>query len=233
LKKGYGKDRAWLFAEGGGGTVLLVVAFIGAAIGLWLLWPESILLDIVLFLVALLGIFVLYFFRDPNRQVAREPGVIVAPADGKIVAIVTEPEPMFLQQTACRISIFLSVFDVHVQRAPVSGRVLSVDHRPGAFLQAFRPEASEVNEFIAMILETEHGRVLVKQIAGILARRCVNYAEVGATIEKGERFGLIKFGSRVDLFLPPATKVLVAIGDQVYGGLTPLARFSSGEGDEQ
>jgi phosphatidylserine decarboxylase len=101
-----------------------------------------------------------------------------------------------------------------------------VQHHPGKFLQAFRPEASDVNEYIAMMIEGEYGRLLIKQIAGILARRCVNKMQPGDTIRAGQRFGLIKFGSRLDLFLPPSAQLLIAVGDKVYGGLTPIARLS-------
>jgi phosphatidylserine decarboxylase len=233
MKRSYGKDRAWIFAEGGENTIFVVVAIVILAFALWLIWPDSLLLDLLLFVVAIAAVFILYFFRDPNRRVAREPGVVVAPADGKVVAIVEEHEPIYLKEAVCRLSIFLSVFDVHVQRAPIEGKVTLVEHRPGAFLQAFRPEASDVNEFVAMIISSKYGRIMVKQIAGILARRCVNYAELGGTVAKGERFGLIKFGSRVDLFLPPGSHVLVQIGDQVYAGLTPVARLSTGESHEQ
>jgi phosphatidylserine decarboxylase len=225
--KNYGQDRPWIFAEGGGSTILIVVAIVALALVLWLIWPDSVLLDVLLFVVAIGAVFILYFFRDPNRKVAAEPGVVVSPADGKVVEIVEEDESLYLQEPVCRLSIFLSVFDVHVQRAPIGGEVALVEHRPGAFLQAFRPEASDVNEFVAMIINTKYGRVLVKQIAGILARRCVNYAEVGDSLAKGQRFGLIKFGSRVDLFLPPGAQFLVEVGDQVYGGLTPVARLST------
>jgi phosphatidylserine decarboxylase len=229
MKNNYGKDRPWIFAKGGGGTILVVLAIVLATLALWLIWPDSLLLDLLLFAVAIAAVFILYFFRDPNRKVAAEPGVVVAPADGKVVAIVEEDEPIYLQESVCRLSIFLSVFDVHVQRVPIEGEVALVEHRPGAFLQAFRPEASDVNEFVAMIINSKYGRVMVKQIAGILARRCVNYAEVGEILAKGQRFGLIKFGSRVDLFLPSGTRFLVDVGDQVYGGLTPVARLYTGE----
>jgi phosphatidylserine decarboxylase len=233
MKRNYGKDRPWIFAEGGEGTILIVVAVVAGAFLMWLIWPDSLLLDLLLFLLAIAAVFILYFFRDPNRRVARDPGVVVSPADGKVVAIVEEHEPIYLKEKVCRLSIFLSIFDVHVQRAPLGGKVALVEHRPGAFLQAFKPEASDVNEFVAMIINSKYGRIMVKQIAGILARRCVNYAEIGETLEKGQRFGLIKFGSRVDLFLPPGSRFLVQVGDQVYAGLTPVARLAMEERHEE
>ena len=117
--------------------------------------------------------------------------------------------------------MFLDVTDVHVQRVPLGGKVTVVDHVPGKKLQAFRPEASTENEFIAMGLDTPYGEILVKQIAGILARRCVNYASVGDSLTTGQRYGLIRFGSRIDLYFPTDAELLVEIGDRVYGGLNP------------
>lgn len=184
-------------------------------------WLTGILL--VLTLVA--WIVILYFFRDPDRVILDQPGLVVGPCDGEVMSIELLKENRYLNVETIRISIFLSIFDVHVQRAPFSGDITLVDHQPGKFLQAFRPEASEINEFIAMQVETPFGKLLVKQIAGILARRCVNYAKPGDQIKIGQRFGHIKFGSRVDLFLPPQAKVQIQVGDKVYGGLTPIAQF--------
>jgi len=184
-------------------------------------------------LVALLAtgiwLLVLYFFRDPNRTVTDAPGVVVSPGDGEVVVIAREREAHYLHADVIRISIFLSITNVHVQRIPIGGRVTLVHYRPGQFLQAFRPEASEVNEYIAMELKTDYGRVLVKQIAGIMARRCVNYQEPGDQVQTGQRYGLIRFGSRLDLMLPADAELLVNIGDKVYGGLTPLARLNDWE----
>jgi phosphatidylserine decarboxylase len=222
--KKYGADRNWPFAEGGGATILVATAFFVGAAVLWF-WRPGWLSGPLLVLATALWLLILYFFRDPKRQSPAEPGVVFSPGDGEVVAVVEGCEERYLKETVRRVSIFLSVTDVHVQRSPVTGRVALVEHRPGKFLQAFRPEASEVNESIAMIIEGEYGRVLVKQIAGILARRCVNYAQVGDELAAGQRFGLIRFGSRVDLFLPLEAQVVVAVGDRVVGGLTPIARF--------
>lgn len=184
-----------------------------------------------IFTVTLLGLIftllllILYFFRNPNRTVVAEPGLVIGPCDGKVVEISPRREMQYLEADTVRISIFLSVLDVHVQRAPVGGMISLVEHRPGKFLQAFKPEASDENERISMVIEGHHGPVLLQQIAGILARRCVNFTRPGESIRAGQRFGLIKFGSRVDLYLPPEAQILVSIGDQVYGGLTPIARF--------
>ncbi|HSM55333.1 MAG TPA: phosphatidylserine decarboxylase [Candidatus Sulfomarinibacteraceae bacterium] len=181
---------------------------------------------------AVIWALVLYFFRDPNRNVAHAPGLVVSAGDGEIVDIRREREDEYLRAEAIRISTFLSITDVHVQRAPISGRVTQVTHRPGRFLQAFRPEASTENEHIAMTIETPQGPVLVKQIAGIMARRCVNYVQPGVCVQTGQRFGLIRFGSRVDLFLPPTAEILVGIGAKVKGGLTPVAHLGSGGSDD-
>jgi phosphatidylserine decarboxylase len=168
---------------------------------------------------------ILYFFRDPDRNPQGQAGLVVGPCDGEVVSIDRLVENLYLNTETVRISIFLSVFNVHVQRIPLAGEVTLVDHRPGRFLQAFRPEASDVNEYIAMQIDTPYGVLLVKQIAGILARRCINYCQPGEQVKAGQRFGLIKFGSRVDLFLPQQAEVRVNIGDRVLGGLTPIAQL--------
>lgn len=221
----YGQDRAWPLAEGGGSTVLVVTAVLFLAIFFWFTFT-NVWAGIFLFLVTCLWLLILYFFRDPNRLIVDQPGCVIGPGDGEVVEIVREHEKHFLQEDVIRISMFLDITDVHIQRAPLGGRVALVQHQPGQFLQAFRPEASDVNEFIAMVIEGEYGRILIKQIAGILARRCVNMMQPGDTLTTGQRFGLIKFSSRLDLFLPPNAEILVQIGDKVYGGLTPIAQLS-------
>jgi phosphatidylserine decarboxylase len=176
-------------------------------------------------ILAGLWLLVVYFFRDPDREILDEPGLVVGPGDGKVVAIETMHEERYIKVNTVRISIFLSILDVHVQRVPFAGKVTTVEHRPGVFLQAFKPEASKLNDRISMVIETAHGPILVDQIAGILARRCINYAHPGDDLLIGQRYGLIKFGSRVDLYLPPEAEIMVELGDQVYGGLTPIARL--------
>jgi phosphatidylserine decarboxylase len=225
--KTYGSDKKWPFAKGGGSTILVFTLLTVVATISWLVWPYPVngFLTMLSFLFWCL---ILYFFRDPNRSGRDEPGLVMGPADGKIVEIFQEHEPRYLQERVTRISIFLSVTDVHVQRLPLTGQVIQVDHRRGKFLQAFRPEASIENEYIAMVLESPCGRILVKQIAGILARRCVNFARPGDELKTGQRFGLIRFGSRVDLFLPLHAQLLVSVGDRVLGGLTPIASLSNG-----
>jgi phosphatidylserine decarboxylase len=220
----YGQDRLWPFAEGGGSTLLVVSVAQALAIILWLQFSNW-AAGIFLFLMTCFWLLILYFFRDPQRQVVNKPGCVIGPGDGEVVEIVHEREERYLQADVIRISLFLDITDVHVQRVPLGGKVTLVQHQPGKFLQAFRPEASDVNEFIAMMTEGEYGRILIKQIAGILARRCVNKMQPGNTVTTGQRFGLIKFSSRLDLFLPPDAQILVTIGDKVYGGLTPIAQL--------
>jgi phosphatidylserine decarboxylase len=221
----YGKDRVWPFAQGGGATIGGATLFFLAAVTIYVLLP-AFWSGALLVLVAFLWLAILYFFRDPNRTTDAAAGTVIGPGDGRVVAIVDEEESDYLFAPCKRISIFLSVTDVHVQRTPIGGRVAAVTQRPGKYLQAFRPEASTVNEHIAMQLDTPYGQVLVKQIAGILARRCVNYASPGDRLATGQRFGLIRFGSRVDLFLPPDADIVAAVGDRVIAGVTPLAHLA-------
>ncbi len=220
----YGRDRPWPFAQGGGPTITLFTALWALAL---LYWRASRARGaaILVALATALWLTILYFFRDPNRPLVGEPGLVMSAADGKVMAVVREQEPLYLQREMLRISTFLDITDVHVQRIPIGGTVRRIVARPGRFLQAFRPEASTENDSIVMEIETPHGPVLVKQIAGIMARRCVNYATPGQQVNTGERFGLIRFGSRVDLFLPPHAEPLVAEGDRVAGALTPVARL--------
>jgi phosphatidylserine decarboxylase len=225
--KEYGKDSNWPFAQGGGSTIGLASGLLLTFLSLWRLRPSFATRALAAIATIIWGM-ILYFFRDPNRTGPDEPGLVVSAGDGEVVAIVQEQEEDYVQQEMVRISIFLSILDVHVQRIPVAGMVRRIEHRPGKFLQAFRPEASTENEYIAMVIDTEQGPVLVKQIAGIMARRCVNHMQPGASVKTGQRFGLIKFGSRVDLFLPPSSEILVTIGDKAYGGLTPMARLQNG-----
>jgi phosphatidylserine decarboxylase len=175
--------------------------------------------------LALAG-FVAYFFRDPERSIPREPGLLLAPADGKIVAV--SPQPNHPAQPAgTRVSIFLSVFDVHVNRAPTSGIVVDVRYQPGTFLPAFRADASARNEQNIVTLQAGDTHVIVKQIAGILARRIVCRVRAGDALSAGERFGLIRFGSRVDILIPPAFAVHARPGQRVRGGESVLASSQS------
>ena len=162
-------------------------------------------------------LFVTWFFRDPERHIPNEPNVIVSPADGKITEIITEKEP--INGELCkRVTIFLSVFNVHVNRVPIAGTIEEIRYNPGKFLAAFNPKASMDNEQNIIFINNGKAHVFVKQIAGLIARRIVCWPKKGYYYESGQRYGLIRFGSRVDILLPETTKLSVACGDRVSGG---------------
>ncbi len=168
----------------------------------------------------LLGAFFLWFFRDPERQIPSDPGAIVSPGDGKV----TDVSPTQLNGAACtRISIFLNVFNVHVNRSPISGIVSDVTYRRGRFGNAMGAISAEENEQNIVTVHGEVGTVVFKQIAGLIARRIVCTVKVGDQVSRGQRVGLIKFGSRVDVIFPAASQVKVALGDHVFGGSSVLA----------
>lgn len=156
------------------------------------------------------------FFRDPERRPPDLPGAVLAPADGKVMEVAPVDDGWV--GPAVRVSIFLSPLDVHINRAPVAGLVAGVERTAGKFRAAYRPEASEVNERCTVALEGGSARVLVRQIAGVLARRIVCRVRAGDKLDKGERYGLIRFGSRTDLFVPRVTEIRVRVGDRVRGG---------------
>ncbi len=170
--------------------------------------------------LVLAGLFCLYFFRDPEREIPSGP-VAVAPADGRIVAVVRQADG------STRISTFLSLFDVHVNRSPIAGTILKREYRPGKFHIASREIASAQNEQNVLVIEGEGSQVVVKQIAGILARRIVCYKRPGEQVDRGERIGLIQFGSRVDLILGPEWEITVAAGQRVRAGADIVARKRS------
>ena len=164
-----------------------------------------------------LFLFVTWFFRDPERSIPEDPKSIVSPGDGKVVEIVPEKDPL-LEESYTRISIFLNVFNVHVNRVPISGKIQATRYNPGKFLNAASHKASLDNEQSAILLNNGHVTILVKQIAGLIARRIVCWAKEGDEYERGQRFGLIRFGSRVDIFVPEGTEIKVAVGYFVSGG---------------
>lgn len=169
----------------------------------------------------LLAGFFLWFFRDPERAIPGEPGLVVSPADGKVTDVSTVQGP---RGPRSRISIFLNVFDVHVNRSPVAGVIRHVEYRKGRFRNAMGALSSEENEQNVVTVESEGREFVFKQIAGLIARRIVFTRKVGDVVARGERVGLIKFGSRVDLLLPQGCEVAVNIGDRVRGGASVLAR---------
>ena len=164
-----------------------------------------------------LTLFTLFFFRDPERIVAQGKGVVVSPADGRVIVVKDTFEPDYLKQNMKQVSIFLSVFNVHVNRAPYGGRVEVIRYNPGKFHIASVDKDSLENEQTAMIITDGKNRILVKQIAGLIARRIVCYAKPGDTLATGERYGLIRFGSRVDIFLPKDAELRVKVGDRIKG----------------
>ncbi len=192
----------------------------------WLLtsWPWAIL-------PLLLAAFFLWFFRDPERAIAQEPGQIVSPADGKVTEVARLLTPEGERQ---RVSIFLSVFDVHVNRSPVAGVLREVRYRKGEYLNAMKPECAVRNEQNLAVVECDEGyQVSFVQIAGLLARRIVFTKRAGDRLRRGERVGLIKFGSRTDLVLPGHAEVLVKVGDRVRGGSSIVARVSGPAAEKQ
>ncbi|HYL29886.1 MAG TPA: phosphatidylserine decarboxylase family protein [Gemmatimonadales bacterium] len=172
------------------------------------------------------AVWVVAFFRDPERPGPRGADLVIAPADGKVVSVVDLDEPAFFGERATRISIFMNVFDCHVNRYPTDGRVAYRHYAPGRFLNAADEKASLENEQSSVGLTTAHGKVLVRQIAGLIARRIVTDHAVGSEVHQGDRLGMIRFGSRVDLFLPRGTRVLVREGDKTRVGVTEVARWS-------
>ena len=175
--------------------------------------------------LVLLAVWVAYFFRDPERIGERGDRLVIAPADGKVVLISDVDEPTFVQGRTKRISIFMNVFNVHVNRYPVSGVVKLVDYKRGKFVNAIGEQASLENEQRSVGLEAGQYRVLVRQIAGLIARRIVTYSKEGEHVRQGERMGLIRFGSRVDVFVPRGSAVRVKLGELTSAGTTVLAEL--------
>jgi len=176
-------------------------------------------LKILTVLGILLTLFIAFFFRNPKRKIPVLQNIILSPADGRIIHVGECEEERFLKERALKVSIFMSVFNVHLNRAPVSGKVLQKSYHPGRFLVASVGKSSLLNEQNAFILETEDRfKILLIQIAGFVARRIVCYAKAGDTLRMGEIFGLIRFGSRVDLYLPTGVKPVVRVGQHVKGG---------------
>src|SRR5687768_16493283 len=166
-------------------------------------------------------LFTAWFFRNPSRIIPQDPNAVVSSGDGKVIAIEEEFEPRYLKEKSIRLTVFLKVFDVHVNRMPCAGTVEGISYQPGQFLVASKPEATLRNEQNAVMLKTVSGaKVLCVQVAGLIARRIVCWVGQGERVQRGERFGLIRFGSRMDTFLPLGSKICVAVGDRVKGGET-------------
>jgi len=173
-------------------------------------------------LLVFLGLFVFSFFRNPERQIPGEAGLVVSPADGRVVVIKDEDHQ---GRAGRRISIFLAIWNVHVNRAPLAGTITRLEYKPGKFFAAWDENASFQNEQNVFTQATEYGEIVYKQIAGWVARRVVSWKKAGETVGRGERIGLVRFGSRVDLWLPGEAEVLVNVGEKVQGGSSVLARM--------
>jgi len=179
---------------------------------------------VLIFCLLLIG-YTFYFFRDPDRVAPADPNVILAAADGVVVEIKEMVEPEVAKVPMKRIAIFLSVFDVHTNRAPVDGRVTYCQHYVGKFLDARHPDATHLNEYQTWAFQNPRGTFVVRQITGAIARRIVGWSKVGDELRKGDRFGMIRFGSRTEVYVPMDCEVTAAIGDKVKGGETIIARF--------
>jgi len=212
------------FAREGLPFILIAAAVALGTFGLALrarsfpLWLLAILLTVV-------ALWVAYFFRDPERTGERGEKIVIAPADGRVIAVATVDEPAFVHGPATKVSIFMNVFNVHVNRYPVNGTVRYVQYNPGLFLHAAAEKSSLDNEQMSVGIESGSARVLVRQIAGMIARRIVTYSKAGDAAHQGDRFGIIRFGSRVDVFLPVSSRMRVAVGDVTVAGTTVLAEL--------
>jgi phosphatidylserine decarboxylase len=202
-------EGRWIFA------VVIALGIIGGVLGwLWLM-----LLSLLLFL------FCINFFRDPDRPVPAGDDVVVAAADGVVADIVEIEENEVLKTRCRRVGVFLSVFDVHVNKAPIAGKVTYLQHHPGVYLDARNPECSIKNEALTWAIEGAKATLVIRQITGAIARRIVPWSRVGDSVEKGFRFGMIRFGSRTEVYLPLTAVVEVKVGDRVAGAQSVIARL--------
>jgi phosphatidylserine decarboxylase len=201
-------EARWIFA-------LLALLMLAS----WAFFPP------LAFVFLLLIVYTLFFFRDPDRVVPTDPTAIVAAADGTVTEIVEIEEPAVLKAKTRRVGIFLSIFDVHTNRAPIDGRVVHREHRQGLCLDARSTDCSEKNEAMIWAFENPRATIVVRQLTGAIARRIVAWSGVGDEMKKGDRFGMIRFGSRTEVYLPLAATVLVKVGDHVSAGSTIIARL--------
>ena len=200
-------------------TILAVGTFaLALARRSWTLW-------LVAIVITLLALWVAYFFRDPERSGERGPKIVVAPADGKLIMMTEVDEPAFVGGRALRLSIFMNVFNVHVNRYPIDGTVKYVHYNPGKFLNAAAEKSSLENEQSSVGIQLGSYKILVRQIAGLIARRIVTYSKVGQTVKQGDRMGMIRFGSRVDIFIPTNSKLRANLNQMTTAGVTVLAEL--------
>jgi len=202
-------------------ATLVAIGAFAVALGRrsWSLW-------LLAFGLTVIALWVAYFFRDPQRIGERGERIVIAPADGKVVMVTEVDEPTFMHAEAVRVSIFMNVFNVHVNRYPVTGIVRYIERKPGRFLNAAAEASSLENEQTSIGLEAGSNHILVRQIAGLIARRIVTYAKEGDHVRQGDRMGLIRFGSRVDVFLPMSATLKVKPGDVTYAGVTVIAELT-------
>jgi len=202
-------------------TLLAIAAFaLALARRSWSLWLLAVI-------ITLLALWVAYFFRDPERSGERGTHLVVAPADGKLIMITEVDEPAFIGGRATRLSIFMNVFNVHVNRYPVDGTVAYLHYNKGKFLNAAAEKSSLENEQSSVGIQSGQSRILVRQIAGLIARRIVTYAKLGEAVRQGDRMGMIRFGSRVDVFVPTNAKLRTQLGTLTTAGTTVLAELPS------
>lgn len=204
------------FATEGYPYIIFFTAATAAALIFFSIWTA--------FLLFALTLFMFFFFRDPERKIPEDENIFVSPADGKIILIKDTFENEYLKTDAKMISIFMSPFNVHVNRIPCDGVVKDVFHKKGKFLAAYKDNASLENESISLVLDTKYGNILVRQVAGYIARRAVCRVKTGDKLKKGERYGIIKFSSRLDVYLPVKSKVNITLGEKVKAGETILSR---------
>ena len=210
------------------GIVFIVIAGLLALGALWMgVARHSPGWYIVAVPLVVIALWVVYFFRDPERTGARGEHLVVSPADGLVVMVAEVEEPTFISGMATRISIFMNVFNVHVNRYPVNGVVRYLQYNKGLFLHAAHEKASLDNEQMSVGIESGSRRILVRQIAGLIARRIVNYAKAGDAAEQGARMGIIRFGSRVDVFIPTDSAVRIKVGERTVAGTTVLAELGT------
>jgi phosphatidylserine decarboxylase len=202
-------EARWIFA------ILLILIIVS-----WFVSPWISLLFVIL------AIYTLAFFRDPDRISPNDPDAVVAAADGTVTDIIEIDENEVLRAKTRRVGIFLSIFNVHTNRAPVEGRIIFREHRKGLCLDARRPDCSEKNEAMTWAFQNARVTIVVRQLTGAIARRIVGWAKIGDVLQKGDRFGMIRFGSRTEVYLPLSASVAVKPGDRVTGGLTVIARLT-------
>ncbi len=204
-------------------SILLIITSGLLFIGLFI---KIAVLPILAGIFSLLLVFSLNFFRDPERKIPDGDDIIISPADGKVTSVTTVDDPE-VGAGAKIVTIFLNVFDVHVNRVPLNGKVVSVNRKDGQFVSAFRHDAGDVNEQVTTVFDTKLGKLKIKQIAGLIARRIICYAKSGQKLNKGDRLGYIMFGSRTDIIFPPSVNVLVKVGQRVVGSETIIGKFAN------